>query len=80
MAVTQAQAKQAHDASFQVMQAAQAMLLYTNRVTALFDGAFTVKVGDETITLAQDVQDRLIDVAKYNALKANLVTAFNLLP
>lgn len=80
MAVTQAQAKQAHDASVQLMAAAQALLLYTNGVINLFDAGFTVTVGGEVVPLPQTTQDRLIDVAKYQALKATLVTAFNLLP
>lgn len=80
MAVTQAQAKQAHEGAIQLMTASQALLLYTNRVIGLFDSNFTVKVDDQTIPLDQATQDHLIDVAKYQALKANLVTAFNLLP
>lgn len=80
MAVTQAQAKQAHDAALELMAAAQALLLYTNGVNNLFESGFIVTIGGEPVSLPTDVHDRIIDVAKYQTLKSNLVTPFNKLP
>lgn len=80
MAVTQAQARQAHEAAVQLLTASQTMLFYTTGVLNLFEEGFTTSVGGETFPIPQDAQDRLIDIVKYQALKANLVTAFNLLP
>lgn len=80
MAVTQAQAKQAHDAALELMAAAQALLLYTNGVNNLFDSGFIVSVGGEAVVLPTDVHDRIIDVAKYQLLKSNVATPYNKLP
>lgn len=81
-AVTQAQAQQARAAATELMQAAQAMMVYASQVNALFDAGFTLTVAGstETVTIPQATQDKLIDVAKYQALKNNLVTSFNKLP
>lgn len=81
-AVTQAQAQQAQQGARELMQAAQALLIYANQVNALFNTGFTLTVAGstETVTIPQATQDKLIDVAKYNALKANLVAVFNQLP
>lgn len=80
--VTQAQAQQAKDAAAQLMQTSQTLFAYANYINAQFDNGFTLQVAQSTSTFTMPtvMQNDLINIAKYNALKAALVAEFNLLP
>lgn len=81
-AVTQQQAQQARAASIVLSRASDAMFQYSNQVNYLFESNFTLQVPGttQTVTIPQSLQDQLIDIAKYNALKAALIAAYNQLP
>lgn len=80
--VTQAQVQQAKDAAFQLMQTSQQLYAYANFINAQFDSGFILQVAQSTsaFQMPAAMQSDLVNVAKYNALKAALVTEFNQLP
>lgn len=80
--VTQAQVQQAKDAAAQIMATSQQLFSYANFINEQFNAGFTLQVAQSTstFTMPTAMQNDLVNVAKYSALKAALVAEFNLLP
>lgn len=80
--MTQAQVQQARDAAFQLVQTSQQLLGYASFLNTQFSNGFTLAVANSTTTypMPSQMQADIVDLNKYNALKAALVTEFNALP
>lgn len=80
--VTQAQVQQAQNASQQLIQTSQTLFAYASFLNAQFTNGFQISVTGSTSTYSMPatMQADIVDMKKYNALKAALVAEFNALP